>query len=90
MVKTMPRVYYNYENTLLNLKSLYAAVEKKRGKAKILSSVIVGIGTDKDGNEVKAKIIFVRDRNRSRQWIALISTDVSLSDNEIIRIYGKY
>ena len=33
--------------------------------------------------------MFVRDRNRSRQWLALISTDISLPDNEIIRIYGK-
>lgn len=89
MVKAMPRVYYSYEGKLLNLKSLYAAVKKKRGKAKILSSVIVGIGNDKSGNEIKAKIVFVRDRNRSRQWLALISTDISLSDDEIVRIYGK-
>lgn len=67
MVKAMPKVYYTYENKLLNLKSLYAAVKKKRGKAKILSSVVVGVGTDKDDNEVKAKIVFVRDRNRSRK-----------------------
>lgn len=40
------------------------------GKAKILSSVIVGIGFDKDGNKVEAKIVFVRDRNRKRSWLA--------------------
>lgn len=89
MVKAMPRVYYNYNGKLLNLKGLYAKLKKRRGKAKILSSAIVGIGYDKDGKEVKAKIVFVRDRNRSRQWLALISTDISLSDEEIIRIYGK-
>ncbi|MCD2348449.1 transposase [Clostridium guangxiense] len=49
MVKAMPRVYYNYNGKLLNLKNLYANLRKKRGKAKILSSVIVGIGSDKDG-----------------------------------------
>lgn len=89
MVKAMPRVYYNYNNKSLNLKELYAKLRKKRGKAKILSSAIVGIGTDKEGNQVNAKIVFVRDRNRSRQWLALISTDTSLSEEEIIRIYGK-
>jgi hypothetical protein len=89
MVKAMPRVYYNYNGKLLNLKNLYARLKKRRGKAKILSSAIVGIGSDKNGNEVKAKIVFVRDRNRSRQWLALISTDISLPDSEIIRIYGK-
>ncbi|MFD3155484.1 transposase (plasmid) [Haloimpatiens sp. FM7330] len=89
MVKAMPRVYYNYNGKLLNLKGLYASLKKKRGRAKILSSVIVGIGSDENGNEVKAKIVFVRDRNRKRNWLALISTDISLDDNEIIRIYGK-
>ncbi|WP_102398663.1 IS4 family transposase [Haloimpatiens massiliensis] len=89
MVKAMPRVYYNYNGKLLNLKDLYAALRKRRGKAKILSSAIVGIGSDKNGNEVKAKIVFVRDRNRSRKWLALISTNISLDDNEIVRIYGK-
>ncbi|NRT90801.1 hypothetical protein DE167_000792 [Clostridium beijerinckii] len=67
MVKAMPRVYYNYDGKSLNLKSLYASLKKKRGKAKILSSVIVGIGHDDDGNEINAKIVFVRDRNRSRK-----------------------
>jgi hypothetical protein len=89
MVKAMPRVYYNYDGKNLNLKNLYASLKKKRGKAKILSSVIVGIGHTDDGTEIKAKIVFVRDRNRSRKWLALISTDISLSDDEIIRIYGK-
>ena len=66
MVKAMPKVYYKYDDKLLNPKSLYAAIRKKRGKAKILSSVVVVIGNDKDGNEVQAKIVFVRDKNRSR------------------------
>ena len=89
MVKAMPKVYYNHDGKLMNLKTLYASVRKKRGKAKILSSVIVGIGNDESGSNVNAKIVFVRDRNRSRKWLALISTDISLSDDEIIRIYGK-
>lgn len=89
MVKAMPKVYYNYDGKKMNLKSLYSSVRKKRGKAKILSSVIVGIGSDESGSCIDAKIVFVRDRNRSRQWLALISTDISLTEDEIIRIYGK-
>ncbi|MCY0870943.1 MAG: transposase, partial [Firmicutes bacterium] len=54
-----------------------------------LASVIVTIGRDTDGVPVPAKIVFVRDRNRSRQWLALLSTDTNLSDDEVIRIYGK-
>jgi len=89
MLKAMPRVYYTYKNKRINLSDLYKEVKKKRGKAKILASVLVGIGVDSKGNEIKAKIIFVRDRNRSRKWLALISTNIELEDEEIIRIYGK-
>ena len=89
MLKAMPRVYYTYEKKKLNLSSLYKEVKKKRGKAKILASIIVGMGVDSNDNEVKAKIIFVRDRARSRKWLALISTNIELSDEDIIRIYGK-
>jgi hypothetical protein len=89
MLKAMPKVYYVYNGQKLNLNALYKAVRKKRGKAKILSSVIVSLGTNEQGKEVQAKIVFVRDRNRKKNWLALLSTDVSLTEEEIIRIYGK-
>lgn len=50
--------------------------------------MIVTIGRDGEGNPVLVKIVFVPDRNRSRQWLALLCTDTSLSDDEVIRIYG--
>lgn len=89
MLKAMPKVFYQYMDKPMNLKSLYSYIYKKPGKAKILASVIVEIGKDKVGQPVKVKIVFVRDRNKSRNWIALLSTDTKLSDEEIIRIYGK-
>ncbi|AOZ73993.1 hypothetical protein F502_01775 [Clostridium pasteurianum DSM 525 = ATCC 6013] len=39
--------------------------------------------------KIEFKIVFVRDRNRIRQWFAITSTDIFLFDDEIIRIYGK-
>ena len=89
MVKAMPNVFYTYENRKLNLKSLYASLKKKRGKAKVKASVIVEIGEDSQATPIKAKIVFVKDRNKSKNWLALISTDITLTDEEIIRIYGK-
>ncbi|MDZ7671351.1 MAG: hypothetical protein U5K53_00685 [Halanaerobiales bacterium] len=53
------------------------------------SFVIVFIGKDKDGNEIKAKIIFIKNDNNKNQWIALLSTNIELDDEEIIIIYGK-
>jgi hypothetical protein len=89
MLKAVPKVRYEYEGRRLTLKELYCAVRKRRGRAMVLASVIVTIGQDAAGSPVPVKIVFVRDRNRSRQWLALLSTDTSLSDDEVIRIYGK-
>jgi len=41
----------------------------------------------KQGQNVK--IVFVRNRNKKRQWLAIISTDTGLSNEDIVRIYGK-
>ena len=89
MLKAMPKVFYRHQGKPVNLKDLYASLRKKRGKAKILASTVVEIGTDQNNLPIKAKIVFVRDRNRSRNWLALLSTDIGIADEEIIRIYGK-
>lgn len=36
-----------------------------------------------------AKIVYVRNRHNRKDWIALISTDVNLSEEEIIRLYRR-
>ena len=36
----------------------------------------------------KVKIVFALDR-RGKGWLAILSTDITLSDEEIVRIYGK-
>ena len=37
----------------------------------------------------EARIVCVRNRQNRKDWIALISTDMSLSEEEIIRLYGR-
>lgn len=89
MVKKSPKVFYRYQGKAITLESLYAAVNKKRGRAKILASVIVELNQTLSDQPIRAKIVFVRDRNRSRQWLALITTDIDLPDEEVVRLYGK-
>ena len=40
-------------------------------------------------NSIPAKIVCVRNRANRKDWIAFICTDTTLSEEEIIRIYGK-
>ena len=52
-------------------------------------SVSVKVGQDNNGeNGIDARIVCVRNRNNRKDWIAIICTDMSLSENDIIRIYG--
>jgi hypothetical protein len=89
MLKNMHRVYYTYEGEKHTLSQLYKVLRKKRGRAKILASAIVSLGTDEQDNDIQARIIFVRDRNRSKRWLALLSTDLEVPDEEVVRLYGK-
>ena len=38
---------------------------------------------------IPAKVVDVRNRNKKKDYLCLISTDISLREEEIIRIYGK-
>jgi hypothetical protein len=89
MLKRMHRVYYTYEGQKDTLTQLYQVVRKKRGRAKILASVVVSLGLDDNEKEIQARIVFVRDRNRSKNWLAILSTDTNLPEEEIVRLYGK-
>ncbi|BCO07979.1 transposase [Desulfolithobacter dissulfuricans] len=83
MLKDMPTILYRHCHTEIRLGELYKRIKKRRGKAKILASVIV---ETRDGLPVK--IVFVRHRQK-RGWLAILSTDLELSAEEIVRIYGK-
>ena len=92
MLKSMPTILYNFRDRRLSLDDLYKSIKKKRGRAQILASVIVGVVDSETKEEIKAKIIFVRRRGHKsgkRNWLAIISTDIELTDEEIVRIYGK-
>ncbi len=89
MLKSLPTVRHEYQGQKLTLNKLYATVRKKRGRAKILASIVVGIGQMASGEEVQARIVFVRDRRSRKKWLALLSTDTELPEEEVIRIYGK-
>lgn len=69
------------------LTSIYKKSRKRRGKSKYLLSVIVEV--IKDGESIPAKVVYVRKRNKKKDYLCLISTDISLSEEEIIRICGK-
>lgn len=71
------------ESNSLSTKSLASA---KRGRSKYPLSVKVIVGKDQ---KIPAKIVCVRNNRNKKDWIAFICTNPDLSEEEIIRIYGK-
>jgi hypothetical protein len=83
MAKDMPKVFYNHQGQWVRLSALYTRIRKRRGRARILASIVV-----ETVQKQKVKIVFVRHRHK-RDWLAIISTKIDLSAEEIVRIYGK-
>ena len=78
---------YLYNGEKLNVKEIYSRNKKRRGRSRYLLSVFVTI--EKDGESIPAKFVYVRNKSRRKDWLVIVSTDTGLSEEEIIRIYGK-
>ena len=86
MIKKSSRIHYEYEGEELSIKKIFGVCKKRRGRSKYLLSVNVMVGKDE---KIPAKIVCVRNKKNKKDWIAFICTNPELSEEEIIRIYGK-
>ena len=82
MVKDINQKYH-YNGELHTLKELKKALPKVKNKS-ILGSVIT-----KTKKGIPVKIVFVANRTNDSKWLAILSTDITLTDDEIVRIYGN-
>ena len=91
MLKKSSKVFYEYQDTQLDLKKIYARNRKRPGRSKYLLSVEANLIQKEKGqiiSRIPVRIVFVRNRANRKDWIALISTDMEISEEEIIRRYG--
>ena len=87
MVKKTPKMFFRYNGEAMSLASIYNQNKKRRGKSRYLLSVTIEVV--KDDAIIPAKVVYVRNRNKRKEYLCSISTNVNLDENEIIRIYGK-
>ncbi len=87
MIRKSPKIRYIYNGEKLNLNKIYGMNKKRRGRSKYLLSVNVEI--EKSGMCIPAKIVCVRNKKNRKDWVPFICTNPELSEEEIIRIYGK-
>ena len=81
------RTKYLYNGEKLNVKEIYSRNKKRRGCSRYLLSVSVTV--EKEGESIPAKFVYVRNKSKRKDWLVIVSTDTELSEEEIIRVYGK-
>ncbi len=84
MIKKTPKVHYLFQGKSMDILRIYRSLKKCRGRASILASAMVQLETGGD----LVKLVFVRNRNKKGDWLALICTEASLPEEDIIRLYG--
>lgn len=82
MVKQLKQKY-SYNGHTCDLKELRTLLPKNT-KGDILGEVIVYTK-----EKIPVKLVFIKNRNNKREWLVILSTDLSLSSHEIVRIYGN-
>ena len=90
MMRITEKAYYQYKGQWIDVKQIFeqAGFDDSIGHG-VIGSVLVKLREDRDSTElVDARIVFVRDR-RSDKWLAILSTDIELDAEEVVRIYGK-
>ena len=87
MTKKSPKMRYRYHGEMQSVMSIYKQCKKRRGRSKYLLSVEAEVA--KDGDAIPVRLVYVRNRNKPSQYLVLVSTDMSLSEEEIIQMYGK-
>lgn len=81
MVKEMKQRYL-VQGKRLTLREVFQSLPVSKAKD-IKGSVIVQTACG-----LPVKLVFVRNRNKKREWLAILSTDVTLDATEVVRIYG--
>jgi hypothetical protein len=87
MAKKTSKMHYLYKGKMQPLTEIYKQNRKRRGRSRYLLSVEVSLV--KDGESIPARIVYVRNKNKRKDYLALITTDMSIREDEMIRIYGK-
>jgi hypothetical protein len=74
---------YSAGEQLASLKQLFRLAQPVKSKKGILRSIHTVMA-----NGTPVKIVFIQNRNKRSEWLAILSTDCTLSEQEIVRIYG--
>ena len=75
LIPLREKMFFRCDGEDMSLISIYNKNKKRRAKSKYLLSVMVDVVKDRD--IIPAKVVYVRNRNKRKESLCLISTDVN-------------
>ena len=90
-IKDTANIKYLINGEKKTAKEIFNGNRKRRGKSRYLLSVEIALQSTENGETVTlpAKLIYVRNRQKRNNWIALVCTDTRMAEDEAIALYGK-
>jgi hypothetical protein len=85
MLKKSPKIFYEFRGKEYALTKIYALTKYRMDRKTNRYSIIVWLNNYDAGIRTQAKILFIKEK---RKWLALLTTDIDLKDDEIIKTYG--
>ena len=86
-VKKSEKMHFCFQGRMQDVKTIYRSQKKRRGCSAYLLSVEAE--AVKDGKHLPVRLVYVRNKNKRSDYLVLVSTDLTLSEEEIIQTYGK-
>ena len=87
MLKKNHNSSFNYFGKNMTIEEVYRNLKNKKRKKNVLGSCIVTMH-DSENNNLKCKLVFARNINKKGDWIPLLSTNIKLTDDQIIKLYS--
>lgn len=83
MLKDNKQQYW-YDGKLYGLKSLATLVNFNQ-----VGNLFGSLCVETKYQHIPVRLVFVRNRNKHSEYIVILSTDCTISDSEVVRIYGN-
>jgi hypothetical protein len=90
-IKDTTKVHYYVGDEKKTAKEIFKANKKRPGMSRYLLSVKVSLHATEDGVETKlpVRIVYVRNKRKRNEWVGILTTDMTLSEESVIALYGK-
>lgn len=90
MLKSTPKTYYYIGKKAFTLENLHHLIAKRMPSNKDTFSLTVTLkGDGNEKKDISFKILFIHDIKAKNNWLAIGTTDLSLTNEQIITLYSR-